>query len=231
MNRATGPPAVLTSLGHPACQDLCALAERAEANKITFSPSIYRHTEVLEALIECHHGKCCLCEQHVQEDGDVEHFRPKARYYWLAYDWNNLLLSCSACNSRHKRNLFPLRDESSRVSSHLENISREDPLFIDPCREDPEESIEWQEEHPRPRRGNRRARVTLDALRLNERGLPTTRRIRLNEVERIEDVLLIARKMGYVDVIPGIVAWLNQAQDSSSVFAGMVRAYLKNAKM
>lgn len=55
----------------------------------------------------------------------VEHFRPKGGwrqspgqpieqpgYYWLAYEWSNLFLACGPCNSRHKRNLFPLTDQA-----------------------------------------------------------------------------------------------------------------------
>jgi len=47
----------------------------------------------------------------------VEHYRPKKAvinanpahtgYYWLAYDWSNLLLSCASCNNK-KRNHFPI---------------------------------------------------------------------------------------------------------------------------
>jgi len=56
----------------------------------------------------------------------VDHFRPKKHikelpedkhygYYWLAYEWTNLLQSCEACNGK-KSNHFPLSDEKTRVT-------------------------------------------------------------------------------------------------------------------
>jgi hypothetical protein len=85
--------------------------------KFQFDSKIYGDKTVKQALIDAQHKKCCFCEDLVGEDGDVEHFRPKSAYsqqrkfqypgyYWLAYDWNNLYLSCSACNQRHKKNFF-----------------------------------------------------------------------------------------------------------------------------
>ena len=39
---------------------------------------------------------CAYCEQKLPESdrGDVEHFRPKSLYRWLAYAFENYLLSC-----------------------------------------------------------------------------------------------------------------------------------------
>jgi len=42
-------------------------------------------------------------------------------YYWLAYDWNNLLFICTACNTK-KRELFPLTDSKGRARSHHDDI-------------------------------------------------------------------------------------------------------------
>ena len=35
-------------------------------------------------------------------------------YWWLAYDWKNYLLACSACNSVWKGNLFPVKQPPAR---------------------------------------------------------------------------------------------------------------------
>jgi hypothetical protein len=63
---------------------------------------------VSAALHELFSRKCGYCETpFTREEGIVDHFRPKHRasdlrgkvssehYAWLAYDWNNLILSCS----------------------------------------------------------------------------------------------------------------------------------------
>lgn len=84
--------------------------------------------------------KCGYCEGKavVGAHGDVEHYRPKRAisilvnegreldhlgnvsgrtgddlgvgYWWLAYDWNNYLLSCGNCNQKWKKTFFPVSD-------------------------------------------------------------------------------------------------------------------------
>lgn len=54
-------------------------------------------------------GKCAYCEgkaAHVAH-GDVEHFRPKSEYWWLAYCYDNFLYSCQICNQSYKGANFP----------------------------------------------------------------------------------------------------------------------------
>jgi 5-methylcytosine-specific restriction endonuclease McrA len=54
-------------------------------------------------------GKCAYCEgksSHVAH-GDVEHFRPKDEYWWLAYCYDNYLYSCQRCNQEFKGANFP----------------------------------------------------------------------------------------------------------------------------
>jgi hypothetical protein len=54
-------------------------------------------------------GKCAYCEgkaSHVAH-GDVEHFRPKSEYWWLAYCYDNFLYSCQICNQSYKGSKFP----------------------------------------------------------------------------------------------------------------------------
>ena len=73
-------------------------------------------------LFELYNHKCAYCEApFIRYPGDLDHYRPKNRvtdkngglvhviddhgnrvphpgYYWLAYDWRNLLPSCNHCN-------------------------------------------------------------------------------------------------------------------------------------
>lgn len=55
-------------------------------------------------------GKCAYCEADtaVVAHGDVEHFRPKDPYWWLAYCVDNYTFSCQVCNQVHKGNRFPV---------------------------------------------------------------------------------------------------------------------------
>jgi hypothetical protein len=63
------------------------------------------------------HGKCAYCEAptSVVAHGDVEHFRPKSVYWWLAYCYDNYLYSCQICNQSFKGDEFPVADEARRL--------------------------------------------------------------------------------------------------------------------
>jgi uncharacterized protein (TIGR02646 family) len=172
----------------------------------SFDNSIYADKSVKQALIKAQHGKCCFCERLVGTDGDVEHFRPKQAYkqaigeplqrpgyYWLAYEWHNLYLACPGCNQRHKQNLFPLQNPTERAISHRHSIDDEQPLFIDPSKEDPEELIGFRGEVAYPIEGNIKGQITLDSLKLNQRSLPEARLQRLQLLKSLWQIVQLAQ--------------------------------------
>jgi hypothetical protein len=57
-------------------------------------------------------GKCAYCEAPTSTvaHGDVEHFRPKDIYWWLAYCYFNYAYGCQVCNQSNKGTKFPLRE-------------------------------------------------------------------------------------------------------------------------
>jgi uncharacterized protein (TIGR02646 family) len=85
--------------------------------------------DVLEAIFE---KKCAYCETHYAVGGylEVEHYRPKNAYYWLAADWSNLLPSCKRCNNG-KLTKFPL-SEAARQARRKGQEGRESPLLLNP---------------------------------------------------------------------------------------------------
>lgn len=151
-------PHVLTTKGAAQTQKNCA-DYNSGSRKFEFKSHIYNAKSVKNALLKTQHKKCCYCESKFLPTsyGAVEHFRPKGAvrqkqgqsqqypgYYWLAYDWDNLLVSCEQCNSSHKGNLFPLAIQKRRARSHHDDITKEQPLFIDPAREDPRRHIRFR---------------------------------------------------------------------------------------
>ncbi len=147
-----------------------------------FSYDQYRNAEIKDALKRMCHDKCAYCESnflHVYY-GDIEHFRPKKMvgtkaepkvpgYYWLANDWNNLLLSCLFCNQAKKQfvqkdnsfqivtigkqNRFPLSKKRlyNRTRTHKdwnvkEKKENENRLIIDPCKDEPERYFKYEKE-------------------------------------------------------------------------------------
>jgi len=55
-------------------------------------------------------GKCAYCESPTDSvaHGDVEHYRPKSKYWWLAYCYDNYLYACQICNQVYKGDEFPV---------------------------------------------------------------------------------------------------------------------------
>ncbi len=109
--------------------------------------------------------------------GTIDHYRPKAAsqqrmgdpyfrpgYYWLTYNWENLLFLCPTCNQSYKRNLFPLLDETRRAFSHLHSLALEVPLLIDPSKEDPADFISFRDEIAFALEDNLRGRTTIATL-------------------------------------------------------------------
>ncbi len=76
-----------------------------------------------EFLLGIHSKKCAYCEAKISANANlhVEHYRPKRKvtvrsencdhstrkpinhpgYFWLAYEWHNLILACPHCNTYH----------------------------------------------------------------------------------------------------------------------------------
>ncbi len=147
-------------------------------------------------LWRAQHYKCCYCECKIPESyNDVEHYRPKGRadrhpgsgdthgYWWLAFDWDNLLFACSLCNRSGKNDQFPLRFGSFALQPEQLPLEREHPLLIDPAgRMKPTEHIQFvpsalqpnsrvQQWWARPREGSLYGSWTIRVCNLNHSNL------------------------------------------------------------
>ena len=109
--------------------------ETKRTKKIKWSTKSNVWKKHKERLIMEYKGKCMYCEGRyvAGSHDDAEHFAPKGEvteqrrkvdhpgYYWLAFEWQNILLACQKCNSRHpdgvsgphpgKLNEYPVRGE------------------------------------------------------------------------------------------------------------------------
>ncbi len=162
-------PAKLLNKGVLATASNCLLYDanangfNSGATTFAIEPKIYGHPSVKQQLISEQHGKCCFCEADFTANGygDVEHFRPKARftstrmgklvrpgYYWLAYEWTNLFFSCQICNQRFKKNYFPLEDESKRARNHTFDYHSESSALLHPSIDEPADHITFNRHVP-----------------------------------------------------------------------------------
>ncbi|HEX8220057.1 MAG TPA: hypothetical protein VF914_12720 [Chloroflexia bacterium] len=242
-------PDVLLSRGKKLRASLCSQYTQHAAEydsgerKFTFQTEVYGHETVKKTLIAAQHSKCCFCESKTGLDGDVEHYRPKAGYrqskdepllrpgyYWLAYDWNNLLLACPACNQRFKKNYFPLANPNARAKSHKDDVSTEEPLFINPAERDPEQYIGFRYEISYPIDDNPLGTATIEALGLNREVLNEKRRDRLGLLTALHDIVQHEAhdpSPTLQKVIDNAKALLEQAVGDSAEFAAMTRCAVK----
>lgn len=169
--------------------------------------ALYKH--YMRFLEQVFGGKCAYCEGQLtsNQPGDVEHFRPKGRlvddkfkivrvqhptkgeidhpgYFWLAYDWNNLLPACIDCNRYRnhgrdapqgagKADRFPL-DGTPACVPDLE--ADEKPLLINPSHIDPALHFQFNQDGTvTPLTEEGRATIALFGLNLRE-GLVEARR-------------------------------------------------------
>jgi len=171
----------------------------SEINKFTFEQNIYGHKTVKDQLKTEQHHKCCYCESKFEDNGfgDVEHFRPKGAYkkngenkltypgyYWLAYDWNNLMVSCERCNQEFKKNHFPLNNETTRKRFHNDHklLINEDRLLINPIEENPSIFFKFNDEIPVPIQNSLKGRKTIQFYGLER--LNDSRLFHLQSVQR-----------------------------------------------
>jgi uncharacterized protein (TIGR02646 family) len=123
--------------------------------------SLYKRMK--DELFRLYHGKCVYCESPllVSSWDQLDHFRPKNAvldehkrpicidragkrhpgYYWLAYEWTNLLPSCAVCNQR-KGAIFPVLPNSVHAKVPGKE-SGEKPIFLHPARDDPADHFEY----------------------------------------------------------------------------------------
>jgi uncharacterized protein (TIGR02646 family) len=127
-----------------------------------FDRKIYGATDVKTQLEQVFNHKCAYCECDIRLGAhyDVEHFRPKIDYYWLGYEWTNLLLACHKCNRDSKNTQFPLVDTRNRflrpplnaenrlekADCHIERLENEGRLLLHPVLDNPKLHLKFLKE-------------------------------------------------------------------------------------
>lgn len=203
----------------------------------------YSARAVKDLLVKVHHSKCCYCEKKFSRANlHVEHYRPKSGvrqslgqtkdelpgYYWLAYRWDNLLLSCHDCNNLCKGTYFPLSNPKQRARWHVNDLGKERPLFIDPAGQNPRKHIRF--DHDAPKSDTPQGRMTIDGLRLRRTEL-TEDRLRQIDNVNVRLAILAGAKKNPDDAELQAEArkasqFLEAAKRPEAEFSSMVKDYL-----
>jgi hypothetical protein len=94
-------------------------------------------------------------------------------YYWLAYDWTNLLPACVKCNQSNKKNRFPVK--GFRAYKPGEE-AREDPLLLNPMYKDPKKHFKLDAELGILSGITDEGKMCIDVFKLNDESLMDSRR-------------------------------------------------------
>lgn len=163
--------------------------------------------QILEKEFE---GKCGYCESRIESYSlaVVDRFRPyngvrdgrtyyKDLYWWLTYDWDNLIYSCLEC-SQYKSNYFPVKGKRALSPEHL--LVEEKKQLINPCIEDPFDHIKCD---PKgifiglTEEGNQ----TIELLKLNRSSLIERRSYVIQELQKVLDSIsqtVVNNRIGFV---------------------------------
>jgi uncharacterized protein (TIGR02646 family) len=213
--------------------------------KFSFSNKIYGDSSVKQALILAQHKKCCFCERLIGYSGDIEHFRPKSAYcqtngrkierpgyFWLAYNWDNLYLSCNDCNQRQKKNLFLLADPSTRAQLKNNDITLEKPLFVNPGHEDPSQHIGFRGEVPYAVPESIKGEPTIKMLKLDRDDLNEWRLKHLREKKLLFQFVKSSAKLPQNKKLRDLVSKaeknLQHAISDQGEFAAATREAIRN---
>lgn len=141
----------------------------------------------LEALSD---GKCWYTEAKDKVSyWQVDHYRPKSIYPWLAFDWRNMRLAGAVPNIS-KLNNFPLAEEASRATFGNPSIVNEAPLLLDPTQWGDPDLLSFNGNGeaacalPTNEKAQRRVAETVRILELNSEKLCAGRREKWRLCER-----------------------------------------------
>ena len=223
-----------------------SLEQNRGQHRFTFKA--FRHPNIRSALVNLCNDKCAYCESKMSHAGvlDMEHYRPKSSvlespdhpgYWWLANDWNNLLLACTNCNRKTrnkdgfsgKANHFPLIDESQRVFTPLESVSLETPLLLNPCTDQPEDHLIYND-NGTVMSSTTRGQATIVVLGLNRIDLVRARHQAILDIESRVDLLLQSSKIvNWLDTDPvrRTLEYLQHMTREEEEFAGLKRQYVR----
>lgn len=229
---ASKTPPVLSGKGKDETKKLGKLT-KAQLSAHKFDSKLYGGAPVKNVLKRLQGDKCCFCEAKVSHvsHGDVEHFRPKGGwtqgeggplvkpgYWWLAYDFTNLFLSCQLCNQTFKKNYFPLASGGKRASGPKSSLAAEKALIIDPSREDPAKFLTFHEEMAVARNGHAKGAETIKRTGLNRPKIVEERLFHLETLKLLADV---AR--GTTTQAAKARAHLKKMGKATSIYSLMVR--------
>ena len=172
------------------------IADHDAGKKIKFESMVWR--ALRRYITEVFHDKCAYCEVSIEAGAptQVEHYRPKSAYYWLAYDMSNYVPACAWCNGK-KGAKFPLEAGGVRAVNPGDDLDLEKPVLLNPSLDEPEKHLRFEAETENALGGavqaiSTRGEETIDLFKLNRVDLFDKRRKKQKNVRKAVGVLWVA---------------------------------------
>ena len=137
-------------------------------------------------------------------------------YWWLAYEWENLLPCCPECGHL-KGSRFPVVGKRANAPSRGAALDEEGPLLLDPRRDDPQSEFVFLDDGGIVSKSER-GRVTIEVLGLNRRQLLLDRAADLTHA--------YAEWMALADRGELTIPAVSALTDASRPFAAMRRQFV-----
>ncbi len=206
----------------------------------------YRKREVVKALWEMQHEKCCYSETLLPAHGHgkaVEHFQPKSIFRWRKNDWSNLLLVCPQCNGR-KRDLFPVMmtdNEDETNVLFVRSPTNAKKAILDPSDplDDPEAHLTYVLDDRDsfygqviPKNNSTRGRLTIEVTGIDDHVFLKERVLRLIETLDVQYRSVLRAKVDQDDdALNARLTEFSGYLRSNAKFAGLARAYARYKKL
>lgn len=194
----------------------------------------YKRDDIKTALNEIYKSKCAYCEWKV-EQLNIEHYRPKSKYYWLAFSWDNLILACPTCNQNKGINFELVGDQVKfdPTEINLRNINNcspsydliEQPKIVNPEITDPEGHIKFEKDGVIKSDDNRFA-YTINKCKLDRKWLNDERKHLLDVFERhIRSALVESKSPDEQKIVISsiVIQFVRDSKDLKLQFLGFRR--------
>ncbi|MGO8489910.1 hypothetical protein ACC757_24310 [Rhizobium ruizarguesonis] len=223
-----------------------------ETKKKSFTHRAHKGDDVKQALEALFHGKCAYCETMYAASMpvDVEHYRPKGAvaedpehegYWWLAYNWENLLPSCGDCNRKRgqiivelsdnlaelaantkkliqsgKKDSFPIAAGGVRAVAEAHEFELERPLLLNPCNDDPSLSLTYSFDPAHPIG----LMLPIGEPADRERGAISIQAYGLNRLKLVQDRTRLLRHLEFLgDLVIELTSSIDALEEPATVAA------------
>ena len=159
---------------------------------------------------------------------------PRPGYWWLAYEWANLLLACKTCNEQYKKAQFPIR--GTRATKPDDSLEEEMAWLLDPASDDVEGalSFDWVTRSESVLiygigHDGERANKTVRVVGLNRASLARERWDDLQPLKRVARNMIRAQEEGLEGHVQKLAAEIRRITSKRSAvpFVGMRRHYFQ----